>query len=401
MKKKSTENKEVYDYVIMGSGIGGLSIAALLAKDGKKVCVIEAHDKPGGYSQTISIKGYSFCPGIHYLAGCEKGGEINKFLKKIGLDKKIKFSLLDKDCYNKVVFNDFEFGIPIGIKNYEKKLIKTFPEEREKIIELFNIIRKIYQESGYETYRLKDYLLHPLKHKTTLKYITWTVQKMFDHLKLSSELRAVLSMQEGCMTESPDQALFCVLLWYINTYGKHTSFPNKGVNHFIDSIVGYIKDRGGKIYCNTEINKIYMHDEKIAKVKSKDGHEFHGKQFISNIDPHRTMQLLVGKKYSDLRKKIKYPYTISCFIIFLGLKGIDLRKHGFGKYSIWHYHTSDLKKIYSTMNNKEFYKKPPLFLSSPSYFTKAETPKPEGKSALQLIASANYKHFEKMTSSVD
>ena len=39
---------EAFDYIIIGAGIGGLSAANFLAKYGKKVLVLEKHDKPGG-----------------------------------------------------------------------------------------------------------------------------------------------------------------------------------------------------------------------------------------------------------------------------------------------------------------------------------------------------------------
>ena len=42
--------REAYDVIIVGAGIGGLSTAALLAKAGKSLLLIERHDRPGGYA---------------------------------------------------------------------------------------------------------------------------------------------------------------------------------------------------------------------------------------------------------------------------------------------------------------------------------------------------------------
>lgn len=54
---------ENLDAVVIGSGIGGLGVAVLLAKVGKKVLVLEQHDRAGGCCHTFSEKGYEFDVG--------------------------------------------------------------------------------------------------------------------------------------------------------------------------------------------------------------------------------------------------------------------------------------------------------------------------------------------------
>lgn len=48
------------DAIVIGSGIGGLSIAAILAKAGKRVLVLEQYGKAGGCTHTFGKKGYEF-----------------------------------------------------------------------------------------------------------------------------------------------------------------------------------------------------------------------------------------------------------------------------------------------------------------------------------------------------
>ncbi|XP_037093625.1 all-trans-retinol 13,14-reductase-like [Pollicipes pollicipes] len=55
------------DAIVIGSGIGGLSVAAIMAKAGKKVLVLEQHDQAGGCCHTFIDKGYEFDVGIHYI----------------------------------------------------------------------------------------------------------------------------------------------------------------------------------------------------------------------------------------------------------------------------------------------------------------------------------------------
>ena len=48
------------DAIVIGSGIGGLSVAALLSKVGQRVLVLEQHDVAGGCTHTFADKGQGF-----------------------------------------------------------------------------------------------------------------------------------------------------------------------------------------------------------------------------------------------------------------------------------------------------------------------------------------------------
>ena len=110
----------IYDYIIIGAGWGGLSQAALHAKDGKKVLLLEAYDRAGGLGHSFSKGKYSFCAEMQYLQGCQPGWKAYEFLKILGLENKIKFNSLDQNCYDKVTIPGANFKIPLGIENYQQ-----------------------------------------------------------------------------------------------------------------------------------------------------------------------------------------------------------------------------------------------------------------------------------------
>lgn len=64
---KKLEELGKVDYIIIGSGLSGLSAAALLARNGKKCLILEQHDVIGGCTHTFHENGYEFDTGVHYI----------------------------------------------------------------------------------------------------------------------------------------------------------------------------------------------------------------------------------------------------------------------------------------------------------------------------------------------
>ena len=63
-----------YDVIVIGSGLGGLSCAAILSKlFNKKVLVLEQHYKLGGFTHDFSRKNYHWDVGVHYVGDVSKG----------------------------------------------------------------------------------------------------------------------------------------------------------------------------------------------------------------------------------------------------------------------------------------------------------------------------------------
>ena len=65
------------NFVVVGSGIAGLTAAVILAKEGYKVLVLEQHYRPGGFTHTFKRKGgYFWDVGVHYVGNADKGEAI-------------------------------------------------------------------------------------------------------------------------------------------------------------------------------------------------------------------------------------------------------------------------------------------------------------------------------------
>ena len=84
------------DAIVIGSGIGGLSTAAIMAKAGKKVLVLEQHDQAGGCCHSFIDKGYEFDVGIHYV-GLLGPKNLNKTFVDQICDGQLEWNLMHED----------------------------------------------------------------------------------------------------------------------------------------------------------------------------------------------------------------------------------------------------------------------------------------------------------------
>jgi C-3',4' desaturase CrtD len=74
-------SKSIYDAIVVGAGMGGMTTAAMLARDGHRVLVLEASHVPGGCSSSYKRKGYIFESGATTLIGFDQNQPL-KFLEE-------------------------------------------------------------------------------------------------------------------------------------------------------------------------------------------------------------------------------------------------------------------------------------------------------------------------------
>ncbi len=77
-EKSTPSSDKKYDVIIIGAGIGGLTAAAMLAKSGMDVCVVEMMSRPGGYLAGFERNGFHFETAIHWLNQCDPKGFVRR-----------------------------------------------------------------------------------------------------------------------------------------------------------------------------------------------------------------------------------------------------------------------------------------------------------------------------------
>ena len=120
-----------WDAIVIGSGLGGLSTAAYLAANGKRVLVCEQYDVAGGCSQTFRRKRSGSSMSASTTSVECKTGDIAQVLQGVGLHDRIEFVEMDPDGFDTFVFPDFEFRCPKGWDAYTERLVEPSRTKRK------------------------------------------------------------------------------------------------------------------------------------------------------------------------------------------------------------------------------------------------------------------------------
>ncbi|MBW4615682.1 MAG: NAD(P)/FAD-dependent oxidoreductase [Desmonostoc vinosum HA7617-LM4] len=392
---------EIFDYVILGSGLGGLAAAACLTQQGYRVAVLEQHYLPGGCCHTFDYGEYSFCADVHYISQCGSGQTINQFLNYI--QRSVAFNSLDSDCIDRVITPEVDFKIPLGWENLRSRLLSTFPEEEDainrycnEIKQLHQEIRDLVQEIRWYDQKLSDWLKLP-KYLNLFWKRSWTLQDLYNYVGLSPRLQALLAGQSGDYALPPKEIALLTHTSLVWDYSEGAYYPKHHFRHFVETITEAITSGGGVIKYSTLVNHIQVSKHSIHSVLA-DGKVYRAtKAYISDLDPKLTVELMHDSEalsYRERQRLTSYEYSASAFNIYLGLDGrFEPQHYGIGNWNIWYYPTGDLNQEYQQQLEGNL-NHPWIFLSCPTMKSSELGMGPKGHHVLEIATVCSYDPFE-------
>src|SRR5687767_1984077 len=202
------ESRSHYDYVIIGSGMAGITAGSLLANRGASVCVLEAHDTPGGYGHTFKWGEFQFNAQLHYIWGCGEGEVINAFLRKLELEREVTFENYDPEGYDHIKLPDGKvFRIPCGFERLSEYIENLYPGEGRKVRAFTGILDRFHEEgkglpSRHQLWKWRV-LANGFRIPTLFRYRNKTLQDVFEECQLSPQVQAIFSAICGTFLAPP------------------------------------------------------------------------------------------------------------------------------------------------------------------------------------------------------
>jgi prolycopene isomerase len=311
----------MYDSVIIGAGIGGLVCGGLLAKAGKRVCIIEKHTKPGGYMTSYTMRGFTF-DMPHVIGGLRKGALVRRIIDELG----VNIDFVELEPYQKFIYPEHTIKVYTEIEKYKQELKRAFPQDSESIDRYFETLTKLNQEVDRMPQHLGvlDLLSFPARFPKVFKYRTKTFEDLLsDHIK-NPKLRAVLGTSWGYVGSPPSRVSALYMAMQLMSY--HTGgawYPRGGYGQLADAFAKAFVKFGGELILATEVKKITIKNDKASGVELENGKFVESKLVVSNGDTKRTFLNLIERQNlkAEVAKRIEQAEpSATGLVVHLGVE---------------------------------------------------------------------------------
>ncbi len=322
LAKGGKAHKGQYDAIIIGAGLGGLSCAGFLARNGFKPLVIERHDKPGGYATSFHRGAFTCEVSLHGITGNPQNEEL---LKELGVGEKI--TLVPHEYSWSSVYPDFTLDLPVCDLNcIEEILVEMFPNEEPGLSKYMNCWENLLAEieEFYKTGMPGDpnqfCNLYPIWCSMMGKTLAVLQNKYIQ----DQQLKAILGQSWPYYGVPPSQIPSWFYQMVTGFYHRYGNFNIRGTSQSLsDALVGIITDGGGEVILKTEVTEIMLDKNGRAVGVKANGHEYYGNAVVSNAAVPRTFGELLPHWVElppDYLNKISASHvSTSTFNVWLGL----------------------------------------------------------------------------------
>jgi len=332
--------KNIYDFVVIGAGIGGLTTAAILSKEGYKVALIEKNNYVGGNLSTFKRQGVTFDTGVHYSGGFDKGELFDSLFKYLGIHEKIQIQRQSIDCFDKISYLGKEYDFAQGYDLHLEKLAQHFPNYKQEISNYLQAIKDSGSVENIQSIFEKEIRVDTLgvnayeKSKDLLK----------DH-KLLKILTANNALYSGVKSKTP----FIVHAHVMDAYIKSSWKFINGGQHIADALADTIKNNGGQIFLGHQAKSFIYDNKNIDRVILENDNEIRGKHFITTIHPSLVVKMMPEKKLRKVFRNriLGMENTMSMFSLYLVMKP---EAQEFWNYNYYHFANQEtwLTETYKT-----------------------------------------------------
>lgn len=268
-----------HEVVVIGSGLGGLLCAAILARQGKSVVVLERQTQPGGCMQSYTRGKYAFDTGLHYVGGLAEGQRLHAIFSYVGL-MDLPWHRMDADGFDLITVGGQTYAFAQGYQQFADTLARQFPAERAALGRYVEMLRQNEEATlgSEETFRFfgmnaYQYLTDTFQNNELVNILAGSAIKM----ELRKESLPLFSFAHG-------NSAFIQSSWRLRAPG----------NLLVQRLIDRIQADGGRVVCGAEVVELMadpdVNRKRVVAARCSNGEVYGGDVFISDAHPAMTFQ---------------------------------------------------------------------------------------------------------------
>ena len=310
-----------YDVIVIGGGMGGLTAAALLARRGLKVVLLEQGEHTGGYVTSFKRDGFTFDATGSFVGGCEQGGEFYLLLEQTGALPYLRFLGIETA---RNIYPDFRFDLHLhgGFEEYLGAVKKNFPHEQQGFAGYFALLRRIGGEiSRFERMTWWQMLLFPFFFRHLIRYERASVGEVMDRYFRDARIKQVLATLPAHLPPGRLSVLFTATL--INKVLSHgVSYPEGGMGAIPQALEKAFIEAGGEVRLCTAAERIVVEDGSVRGVVIQGGTFLAARTVVAAINIRQALVDLLPEEYGRRFARLvnSLEYSLSSFLVYLGVK---------------------------------------------------------------------------------
>ena len=390
-----------YDAVIIGSGMGGLTTAAILSELGWKVCVLEQHYTAGGFTHSYERGGYEWDVGVHYIGEVGAATRTRKMFDFLS-NGNLKWAPMDAE-YDRFYIGDKVFNAIAGKQEFRDNLVRQFPNEAKAIDAYLKLLDRSGDAlSAFGMSRGMPALLRWVakpwlawKLRGPFRRLTWEV---LSDLTSDRDLIATLCGQWGDMGMPPKRSPFMAHAMIARHYLYGGYYPVGGSWRIAETIIPKIQASGGEVFTYAKVETILVEDGKVTGVEMKDGHRIECACVISSAGVDNTFNHLLPNdvvEHSGYRRRMQNVQpSVAHLGVYIGLQG-TAEELGLPRTNFWIYPSNDYDAALDGFLADKDAEFPIVYVSFPSAKDPDYENRHPGTSTIEIVAPAPYEWFEK------
>ena len=389
-----------WDYNVIGSGMGGMTSAAMLARLGKRVLVLEQHYVPGGFTHMFRRKGYIWDVGVHAVGEVTRHSMTGRLLAALTEDR-LKWQSLGP-VYDEFYFPEgFRIDFPDNPKQFRDNLIAAFPDEQAAIDAYLDEVKKVSASmKGYYLARtFPKSLARPadlLLAGKARAHLDRTTAEVIAELTDNPRLRTIFAAQWGYYGSVPSRSSFAIQALVVKHFLHGGYYPVGGAREIANELLKTVAEAGGWTRINADVEEILVRKGRVVGVRLAGGEEIEAKNVISAAGIGATVSRLLPEEHRNetwARDIAKLRPASAHVCLYLGFKG-DIRTAGAGPANKWFYQTWDCElDAWNVHPDQELPKAPILYCSFPSLKDPEHDPGPDQRHTGEVVTFVPWEAF--------